>query len=251
VNRAVRAGTLAAVGAGWAAHAVPSVASIAPLRRAATPRLYGVPARDHVALTFDDGPAPESTPLFLDALRSADVRATFFVLGSCLREHPDLGRRILAEGHELGVHGWVHRPHLLRSPRAVLSDMNRTVRLIEQVTGVRPRYWRPPHGITTGSGLWAARRLGLTPVLWTADGRDWRASATAATVRERLGSHLDGGAVVLLHDADTTSAPQSWRSALAALPWLVDTCRGRGLRVGPLGEHLQVQREHPQSGRDR
>jgi peptidoglycan-N-acetylglucosamine deacetylase len=130
----------------------------------------------------------------------------------------------------------------------VLSDMNRTVKLVEQVTGVRPLYWRPPHGITTGSGLWAARRLGLTPVLWTADGRDWRASATAATVLERLGAHLDGGAVVLLHDADTTSAPQSWRSALAALPWLVEGCRDRGMRVGALGEHLQLQREPAPDG---
>jgi peptidoglycan/xylan/chitin deacetylase (PgdA/CDA1 family) len=232
------AGLPLAVGAaGLAAHLAPSVAAIGPLRRAVLPGLCGVSPAAHVALTFDDGPDPASTPRILDGLAAHDVRATFFVLGSQLAAHPDLGRRIAAEGHELAVHGWTHRPHLLRTPAATARDLRRGHDCVASVSGARPRWWRPPHGIPTGAGLLAARRLHLRPVLWTADGRDWRADATAQSVLDRITPRLRAGAVVLLHDSDVVSAPGSWRATLAALPRLLAACTRLGLAVGPLAEH--------------
>jgi peptidoglycan/xylan/chitin deacetylase (PgdA/CDA1 family) len=230
----------ALVGLPLAAHLVPSVAAIGPLRRAVLPALCGISAADHVALTFDDGPDPRSTPQFLDVLAARDVRATFFVLGTQLSAHPELGRRIADSGHELAVHGWSHRPHLLRGPRATAADLRRARDLVASVGGERPRYWRPPHGIATGAGLVAARQLGLRPVLWTVDGRDWRADATGDSVAGAVTAGLRPGAVVLLHDSDVRSAPGSWRSTLAALPRLLDACAERGLAVGPLREHLRL-----------
>lgn len=220
-----------------AVHLVPSVAAIGALRTRLLPTLSGVSDCRHVALTFDDGPDPASTPIVLDALAGLGVRATFFVLGSRLAEYPELGARAVADRHELAVHGWTHRPHLLRCPFAIADDLARTVATIEASAGVRPRYWRPPHGIPTGAGLWAARRLGLRAVLWSADGRDWRADATPASVFDGISDRLAPGAVVLLHDSDALAAPGSWRNAVGALPPLVETCRARGWQVGPLGEH--------------
>lgn len=226
--------SVAAVGA---AHLVPSVATIPWLHRRFAPALSGVTPGSHVALTFDDGPDPASTPQFLAALDDLDVRATFFLLGARVREHPDLARRIADAGHEVAVHGWVHTPHLLRTPWGVYADLHRTRGAIRAATGLEARYWRPPNGIVTGAGLAAARLLALRPVLWTADGRDWQARATPATVTARVQAQLRPGGTVLLHDSDITSAPRSWTAALGALPEIVQRCRSLGWPVGPLGEH--------------
>jgi peptidoglycan/xylan/chitin deacetylase (PgdA/CDA1 family) len=232
-----RTGAAWALGLAAGLHLVPSVATIPTLHRRLLPRLSGSSARPHVALTFDDGPDPASTPAFLDALGELGGHATFFVLGGRLEACPELGRRIVAEGHELAVHGWQHRPHLLRAPWSVHADVGRTVDCIERVCAVTPRFWRPPNGVLSGAGLLAAAAFGLTPVLWTADGRDWQAGATAESVRQRVCRRLDAGGVVLLHDSDVTSARGSWHAALGALPGILDSCRAAGWMVGPLRDH--------------
>jgi len=236
VTRTVRA-TAGTVGLVAGGHVLPSVVTIPALRLRFLSRLSGASTTAHVALTFDDGPDAASTPAFLDELAALGVQATFFVLGSQLEQHADVGRRLVGAGHEIALHGWTHRPHLLRTPWDVESDLRRTFDCVCETTGVPPRFWRPPNGIVTGGGLSAARRLGLTPVLWTADGRDWARTATAASVAARVLARLDAGGTVLLHDSDITSAPHSWHSALGALRTLVEHCNRQGWRVGPLREH--------------
>ncbi|GAA5022838.1 hypothetical protein GCM10025734_79440 [Kitasatospora paranensis] len=111
------AATAAAVAGGLAvANSLPALTSLGPLRPLLAPGLSGPGAPGHVALTFDDGPDPRSTPLFLAALERAGVRATFFVLGRMLVRAPELGREMAAAGHEIAVHGYQHRPTVLRSP---------------------------------------------------------------------------------------------------------------------------------------
>jgi peptidoglycan-N-acetylglucosamine deacetylase len=233
---------LAATAAGVlaVAHAVPAATSIGPLRRRLFPGLSGVGEPGHVALTFDDGPDPRSTPAFLAALREYEVRATFFVLGRMLEAAPDLGKELVEAGHEIAVHGWEHRCMLLRGPAATYDDLARAMESIVTVTGTVPRWYRPPYGVLSSSALRAARRLGLTPVLWTNWGRDWTRSATPASVLATVTRDLDGGGTVLLHDSDCTSAPESWRNTLGALPPLLDEITERGLSVGPLRDHVRA-----------
>ncbi|MFY1672774.1 polysaccharide deacetylase family protein [Plantactinospora sp. WMMB334] len=235
----MRASTVPAttVGAALAAQVVPAVTVLPGVRLRFFPRLSGRGAPGHVALTFDDGPDPVSTPLFVEALAAHRIRATFFLLGSMLARAPELGLDIAAAGHEVAVHGWGHRNLLLRGPRATYRDLARTHELIGAVTGRVPRFFRPPYGVLSAAALVAARRLGLTPVLWTCWGRDWTRSATRASVLDTLLDGLGGGGTVLLHDSDCTSAPGAWRASLAALPYLLDECLHRGWQVGPLGEH--------------
>jgi peptidoglycan/xylan/chitin deacetylase (PgdA/CDA1 family) len=232
----MRAGLLVA-GAVEAAHLLPSALTVTRFQRRWLPRLCGRSTRPHVALTFDDGPDPASTPRVLDALRDLGLRATFFVLGEQVAAQRSVARRIVDDGHELAVHGWRHVPHLLRSPWAVHPDAERTVREIRSVTGVTPRFWRPPNGVLSGAGLVAARRLRLEPVLWTADGRDWSPRATASSVASRVLERLEPGGTVLLHDSDLTSAPGSWRATLGALPAIAETCERVGWALGPLRDH--------------
>ncbi|MFJ2033216.1 polysaccharide deacetylase family protein [Streptosporangium sp. NPDC087985] len=217
-------------------HAGPAATWLPAVRRV-LPGLAGVGDPGHVALTFDDGPDAHSTPLFLSALRRLGCHATFFVLGEMLERHPQLGHRIVAEGHEMAVHGWGHGNALVSRPGRVTREIGRTVELVGAVTGVRPAWYRPPYGVLSAEALVAARLRGLRPVLWTAWGRDWTGSASPASVLATMAPGLRGGATLLLHDTDRTSAPGSWRSALGALPELVDRCRSMGLRVGPLRDH--------------
>ena len=219
------------------AHAGPALAAIGPLRRPWLPATAGVGDPGHVALTFDDGPHPDATPQLLRLLDSAGVRATFFLLGRMLEDHPDLGRAIVGAGHEIAVHGYDHRLLLKRGPRATRDDLIRATATIADVTGVVPRWWRPPYGVASTSAVLAARRLELTPVLWTCWGRDWTPSTTPDSVFRAVLRKLAGGGTILLHDSDHAAAPRCWEATLGALPAILTACRVRGLEVGPLGEH--------------
>ena len=220
-----------------AAHAGPALASVPAIRRRVAPQLAGHGDPRHIALTFDDGPDPLYTPRLLRILDAVGVKATFFLLGNMLSRRPDLGRDLVEAGHEVALHGFEHRVLLARGPRAIYDDLHRGRDLIEDVTGVAVRWWRPPYGVLAGPAIHAARRLQLQPILWTAWGKDWTSDATAASVLKNIARDLRPGGTILLHDSDCTSAPGSSNAALAALPHLLTHIYARGLTVGPLREH--------------
>ncbi|MGW7621300.1 polysaccharide deacetylase family protein [Streptomyces antimycoticus] len=229
----VRNGALLAA----AAHIAPAGTWLPGPRRALFPALAGRGRSDHVALTFDDGPDPRTTPRFLRVLDELGVRATFFVLGDGVTRFPHTTLEIVHRGHELAVHGWTHsRPWLPTVSRDV-TEVARAARAIRLATGEVPLWYRPPYGILTGGRWLAAARAGLTPVLWSAWGRDWSADATARSVFAAVRRDLCGGATVVLHDTDRAAATGCWRATLAALPVVVAECRAAGLEVGPLAEH--------------
>lgn len=223
--------------AGLAVHSAPSLVALSSVGRWIAPDLAGIGESGHVALTFDDGPDPVSTPAFLEVLDTLRWRATFFMLGDMVRRAPGLAAEVVAAGHEIGIHGDRHQSQLRRTPQSVADDLARARDSIYDATGVEPMWFRPPYGTLSFGGLRRARRAGVRTVLWTSWGRDWRAEATAdSVVADVLKGHVDGG-TVLLHDSDCTSAPECWRAPLGALPNLAIELEARGLRVGPVGEH--------------
>jgi peptidoglycan/xylan/chitin deacetylase (PgdA/CDA1 family) len=226
-----------ALGTLAAAHAAPATTTFGPMRKRLFPALSGRGDTGHVALTFDDGPDPKSTPRFLAVLAALRVTSTFFLLGEMLAAAPDLGRQLVAEGHEVAVHGWTHRSMLLRSPVSAYDGLARTRDLIERTTGSQARFFRPPYGVLSVAALIGARRAGLQPVLWTGWGEDWTARATAASVLDTLAPDIGGGATLLLHDSDCTSAAGAWHAAVGAVPLVVERCRALDLTVGPLRDH--------------
>jgi peptidoglycan/xylan/chitin deacetylase (PgdA/CDA1 family) len=232
-RRALAAGAAAAV----AAHAVPLVTTRASLRRRYLPRLAGLGRSDHVALTFDDGPDPASTPLFLDELDRLGLRATFFMLGVNADVHRSVAAEVVAAGHEVAAHGYHHRSQVFTSPGKVRDDILRGIHTVADATGQMPRWYRPPFGTLSNAGLLAAQRFGLRTVLWSAWGKDWSEKATPDTVLAELDRDLGPGVTVLLHDSDCASAPGAWRSAHGALEGLADRLEAAGLTAGPLRDH--------------
>ena len=235
--RTASLGVLLAAAGAAIFQAGPGITALRPVRMALFPRLSGRGAADHVAVTFDDGPDPAATPHFLDVLASQRVQATFFMLGSMVDRSPGLAAEVAAAGHEVGVHGFDHRYLPLRGPRATRDDLRRARDSIAAATGSEPLLFRPPYGVLSTAALVTARQLGLTPVLWTAWGREWTAGASPGSVYATLTAGLQGGGTVLLHDSDCTSPAGSWRAALGALPMLLADCAAQGLRVGPVAEH--------------
>jgi peptidoglycan/xylan/chitin deacetylase (PgdA/CDA1 family) len=235
-RRALTGVVLPAAVAAGARHAAPALTARGPLRRA-MPRLSGRGRTGGVALTFDDGPSPAGTPAVLAALADLGWTATFFLLGSEVRRYPDVARSVVDAGHEIGLHGDDHRNHLTRLASWVRQDLGRARTEIIAATGRTPRWFRPPYGVLSGGSLRAAAALDLTPVLWTAWGRDWE-GIPAERVLGHLRRGLDDGGTLLLHDSDCTSAPGSWRSTVAVLPLLADELDRRGLCVRPLRDHL-------------
>lgn len=235
--RAVARTAATAVGATVVLQATPALTSVAPARRALMPRLSGRSHRHHIALSFDDGPDPASTPSFLELLADREVAATFFLLGAHAARERGLVCELVDAGHEVAVHGWTHECLALMSPRRLAGELVRTREELEETTGTPVRWYRPPYGVLTAAGVWAAGRAGLQTVLWSAWGRDWSARATPTTIVDRVSRAVRPGGTVLLHDTDRTSAPDSWRRTLAATESLLDRWQAMNVPVGPLREH--------------
>jgi len=231
-GRALAAATAVGVAAEWG----PMLTSIPHLRRAALPRLSGLSTRHHIALTYDDGPDPASTPLFLKLLERHQVSATFFLLGEYVARNRSLVIEMSSAGHELAVHGWNHQC-LAWKPSQLADQLRRTRHTVEDLTGVPVQWFRPPYGVITGRGQLAARQAGLTPVLWSAWGRDWTRRATPESIATKVFQSIEPGGTVLLHDTDRTAAPGSWRGALTASELMLNRWRALGVPVGPLREH--------------
>lgn len=180
-----------------------------------------------VALTFDDGPHPESTRAVLEALDRAGAKATFFVVGERALRHPEIVREIMRRGHLVGVHGQRHdRGLAFRSFDRVRADLTDAVDVVTAATGERPRFYRPPVGQTNPRIARAASELGLTIVGWSLRGLDG-VHAKPEHVARRIVRRLRDGAIVLLHDAAERDDRRP--AAPAALPTILEAMRARGL----------------------
>lgn len=155
-----------------------------------------------VALTFDDGPDPETTPAILDLLEEAGVPATFFLIGKKAEAHPELVADIAARGHAIGIHSYHHRRTMsFQPPWHVKPELERCMDLLETITGERPFLYRAPIGHVSPSMARVCRELGLVVVGWSVRGVDGWAGAKAEAVANRIVRGLHDGAIALLHDA--------------------------------------------------
>ncbi|WP_018465486.1 polysaccharide deacetylase family protein [Calidithermus timidus] len=186
-----------------------------------------------VALTFDDGPWPGTTPAVLEILERKGIKATFFWVGRQLERYPDLARRVVAEGHAVGNHTYSHRS--AASELEVAADeLERTNALIEQVTGVRTTLFRPPGGhLENGLAKYALER-GYVVVMWSALSGDTDPKYSAADIVNNVLSRVRPGSIVLLHDGGGDRS-----RTLAALPELIERLQAEGYRFVTVPQLLE------------
>ncbi|CAM4475963.1 polysaccharide deacetylase family protein [Paenibacillus tarimensis] len=207
----------------------PAPMSLADLHRKypSTFVLSGSEGRREVALTFDDAPDAVFTPLVLDALKKAGVKATFFCVGNRIEAHPDVMRRIVAEGHVVGNHSYSHPNFIKLSDARFREEIQKTDRLVKAYTGYAPSFVRPPYGnISEEQIKWLAsnkRRV----VNWNVDSLDWK-NLNREQVAVNVLAHIGPGAIVLQHSGGGVG--QDLTGTVQAVPEIVAKLKRDGVR---------------------
>lgn len=195
---------------------------IAP--RPETPNQGVATEKKLIALTFDDGPSPYTTPRLLDILQERSVKVTFFVLGTMAQKSPEIVRREANNGHEVASHTLYHNQLTLLSAAQIRAEAVEMDRIFMEILGTRPPFTRPPYGAFNAT---VGEALGQPMVLWSIDPRDWQ-DRNATTVCSRVTNVARNGAIILVHDIHATTVD--------AVPCIIDTLRSWGYEFVTVSE---------------
>jgi len=178
--------------------------------------LKGPGNKKRAALTFDDGPDAVYTPRILALLQQYGVKATFFLKGERVQQHPEIAKKILSQGHEIGNHAWSHpRFQKLSLPEAQM-EIQRTEDIIQQTTGIRPRLIRPPYGIMTRKQIAYFLEKSYWIIDWSIDSMDWYTQDTEL-IFTAVTKAFHNDAIILLHSAEGKEGRESTIKAVERL----------------------------------
>lgn len=186
----------------------------------------------YIAITFDDGPHPENTPRLLDMLRARNIKATFYVIGRSVEMYPQIVRRMVAEGHEIGNHTWTHRNLTSLSDSSIRMEMDRTRDVIISACGVTPRTMRPPYGaLRESQRAWIFKEYGYPTIMWSVDPKDWQRPGVSV-VASRILDNTHNGSIVLAHDLH--------KPTVDAMPETLDGLLRRGFQFITVSQMLAL-----------
>lgn len=195
-------------------------------------------ARNEIALTIDDGPDPNVTPKVLDILDAHQVKATFFCIGNKAQQHPALCQEIIRRGHAIENHSQQHRHHFsLLGPKGFRQEIEAAQKTLTAITNQTPLFFRAPAGLRNPFLDPALKQLNLTLASWSVRGFDTR-NNNAEQIKAKLISHLEAGAILLLHDGNSAITHFGRPVILEVLPDLIKTAKVRHLRFVTLRQVL-------------
>jgi peptidoglycan/xylan/chitin deacetylase (PgdA/CDA1 family) len=194
----------------------------------------------YVAMTFDDGPSAANTPRLLDMLKQRNIKATFFLIGQNVAANPDIVRRILAEGHEIGNHTWTHPQLSKLGDDRVTAEITKTQDAIKQASGFTPTLLRPPYGaITPRQRQWIENQFGLSVILWSVDPLDWKRPGPSV-VTQRILSQARPGAIILSHDIH--------KQTVDAMPATLDGLIAKGYKFATVTQLIAMNKPKLSTG---
>lgn len=200
-----------------------------------------------ISLTFDDGPHPQYTKNLLDLLKRHNVKATFFVVGEHALKHPHLLRRMVIEGHEIGIHHYKHKSGWFLTPGKLKKELKMCQEAIEHITGREVRYYRPPWGHFNICTLALAKTYQI--IMWSVILQDWKIEKGESTLSKRLIEGLCDGHIYLLHDNGSTfgAEKQAPRIMIEQLSLFLDEMHKRNFTCVSL-QDLIVGKKHYRIG---
>ncbi len=193
--------------------------------------------RKLVALTFDDGPYGEATVELLQLLQREQVKVTFFLVGENAARYPELVRREAEQGHEIALHANVHQDLLKLEEQALTANITQGKLTVEQLSGQKLQYMRPPHGFRDWLVQEKIQAAGLRVVNWSVIPRDWTNPGTEV-ITERVCAGVEPGAIVLLHDGDSPAGSASRQQTIAATAQIIQRLRAEGYTFVTISELL-------------
>lgn len=193
-----------------------------------------------VALTFDDGPSPDTLTI-LDILRAANLKATFFLIGERVETYPAIAEKIVREGHEIGNHSYSHPIFLFCSNDKTRRELIKTQEIIEKITGVTPKLARPPCGVRSKAYFETAQELDLQTIQWSDTGFDWKKIPAERIARNVLET-VQSDSIILLHDGDS-SGKSDRKETVRAISLILQGLKEKRLRVVPLSEMIPTNKE--------
>ncbi|MDD4899567.1 MAG: polysaccharide deacetylase family protein [Candidatus Omnitrophica bacterium] len=208
--------------------------------------IYRVPeSKKLVAITFDDGPSPVWTPQILDALKKANIKATFFMIGEHVLKYPEIARRVAAEGHEIGNHTFDHHVLIYYKMDELEKEVNEGEAVIKQVTGVTTNYFRPPKAWLTNSEKKKLKEMGYQVILWSLNSKDWVTFDDKYMIRY-LVHHIHPGDIILFHDAGGVFSTEGGdrHETVLTITRLAEKLRDRGYEFVTISELLKQQGEN-------
>lgn len=195
-----------------------------------------------VALTFDDGPSPVWTPKILDVLKEAQVKATFFMLGMHAQQYPDVARRVAEEGHEIGNHTYDHHGIFYYKPEELNREVREAEKIIESITGIKTKYFRPPKAWLTRKEKKQLKDMGYETVLWSLNSKDWVTFDDRYIVKYIL-HHIRPGDILLFHDSGGLFKPEGGKrkETVKAVSRLIEKLKERGYRFVTISQLLELR----------
>lgn len=197
-----------------------------------------------IALTFDDGPCPDSTAAILRILKEHSVKATFFVVGQNVRKYPQLLQKTFNDGHLIGNHSDTHGYTMIYSPKATLEDIKRTESSIEEVITQRPVLYRPPFGFRTPWGAKGLHESGYHIVTWDDMTYDYWGLPAAKVVRNIIKKSHPGG-IIVLHDGHEGLARSGLTNVVDALPEIIGSLQEQEYEFVTLDRLLGIEGYRP------
>lgn len=202
----------------------------------------GSAAGGSIYLTFDDGPDRQWTPRLLDLLAETAVPATFFLIGRQASHYPELLRRMIALGHEVGNHTWSHRHPWTMTTRTARREVRDGATALADILGRQPTSFRPPHGRQRRCMIDEAKATGQTVILWSLSAVDWGPLGSARGIAHRLNT-AQAGDIVLMHDGGQGINHPG--ELAKALPEFLASLSRRGLVPSLFLESQVVMQQHP------
>ncbi|XEC92896.1 polysaccharide deacetylase family protein [Paenibacillus tarimensis] len=199
--------------------------------------MRGAANRNRVALTFDDGPDAKFTPQVLDVLHKHGVKGTFFLMGSRVKGHPGVTKRIHREGHVIGNHTYWHPKLYQESIDRLKWEASETDKAIQSVAGYSPKLFRAPYGGLNEEIVRTLGQMNFSVVGWTVDSMDWT-QADSATVQKNIRSNLHPGAVILLHSGGHWT--QDLSGMVKAIDELIPTLKKEGVEFVTVPQLLNL-----------
>ena len=190
-----------------------------------------------VVLTFDDGPSPIWTPKILDELKKENVKATFFMIGHHVVKYPQIARRVVAEGHTIGNHGYAHSVMLYYTEAEIEEEIKYTEHVIREITGYTTKFFRPPKSWLRKSIKEKINRLGYDIILWSLNSKDWVRFNHKRIVGFITG-RIKNGDILLFHDSGNVFSQEGGdrNQTVKSMSLLIRKLREKGFEIVPLQE---------------